>query len=257
MRCAASTPRPFDGKNSRVSAPRHRPCNIHAYSSGISCTARNLFGRLFGGRGGCSQIPKVLGPGRFPAGRGAKEPAEIRDLPAVSTVWMKGTCERGEENVEAHPRSRPVGVTPGPHRSWSVKLWMAEGVINRQRTPLSSSSTQAVRRTIASMRSRSDTDLDPRDLELRDLDREALAVADLGTEWQELAECAKQSGEVDFFPARGESVRDAKEVCARCAVKSECLDFALRLKVAHGVWGGLSERERRLLRRERHRLPSC
>ncbi len=52
-------------------------------------------------------------------------------------------------------------------------------------------------------------------------------------------------GRVDFFPARGESVRDAKAVCAGCPVRSECLDFALRLKVAHGVWGGLSERERR------------
>ena len=102
------------------------------------------------------------------------------------------------------------------------------------------------------MRSHSDTDLD-----LRDLDLDLGKVAGLSTEWQDLAECAKQTGAVDFFPARGESVRDAKEVCARCEVRSECLDFALRLKVAHGVWGGLSERERRLLRRERHRLPSC
>ncbi len=102
------------------------------------------------------------------------------------------------------------------------------------------------------MRARSDTDID-----LRDLDLDLAKVAGLPTDWQDLAECAKQAGAVDFFPARGESVRDAKEVCARCEVKSECLDFALRLKVAHGVWGGLSERERRLLRRERHRLPSC
>ena len=129
---------------------------------------------------------------------------------------------------------------------------MTGGVINRQLTPLSSSSTQAVRRTIDGMRSRSDTDLD-----LRDLDLDLAKVAGLSTDWQDRAECAKQVGAVDFFPARGESVRDAKEVCARCEVRSDCLDFALRLKVAHGVWGGLSERERRLLRRERHRLPSC
>jgi WhiB family transcriptional regulator, redox-sensing transcriptional regulator len=73
--------------------------------------------------------------------------------------------------------------------------------------------------------------------------------------WQELAECVSYAGRVDFFPARGESVRDAKEVCASCGVRRECLDFALRMKVAHGVWGGLSERERRTLRRERHKTP--
>jgi WhiB family redox-sensing transcriptional regulator len=72
--------------------------------------------------------------------------------------------------------------------------------------------------------------------------------------WQRFAECVRHAG-VDFFPARGESVRDAKAVCAVCPVKAECLDFALRMKVAHGVWGGLSERERRTVRRQRVRGP--
>ena len=80
-----------------------------------------------------------------------------------------------------------------------------------------------------------------------------VSEADLAPTWQQFAECANHAGSVDFFPARGESVRDAKAVCARCPVREECLDFALRLKVAHGVWGGLSERERRTLRRDRHR----
>jgi WhiB family transcriptional regulator, redox-sensing transcriptional regulator len=80
-----------------------------------------------------------------------------------------------------------------------------------------------------------------------------LTDQDQGSSWQLDAECVRHAHEVDFFPARGESVRDAKAVCALCPVKRECLDFALRLKVAHGVWGGLSERERRALRRERHR----
>jgi WhiB family redox-sensing transcriptional regulator len=76
---------------------------------------------------------------------------------------------------------------------------------------------------------------------------------DLAPVWQQQAECLNHAGQVDFFPARGESVRDAKAVCTICPVKSECLEFAMRLKVAHGVWGGLSERERRSLRRQRHR----
>jgi WhiB family transcriptional regulator, redox-sensing transcriptional regulator len=80
-----------------------------------------------------------------------------------------------------------------------------------------------------------------------------LTEADLAPTWQQFAECVNYAGQVDFFPARGESVRDAKAVCARCPVQAECLEFALRLKVAHGVWGGLSERERRTLRRDRHR----
>jgi WhiB family transcriptional regulator, redox-sensing transcriptional regulator len=77
-------------------------------------------------------------------------------------------------------------------------------------------------------------------------------LPDFGVDWQQQAACVHHR-EVDFFPARGESVRDAKAVCACCPVRAQCLDFALRLKVAHGVWGGLSERERRSLRRERHR----
>lgn len=87
-----------------------------------------------------------------------------------------------------------------------------------------------------------------------DLESPVLPTDESGSPaWQELAKCVSYAGRVDFFPARGESVRDAKEVCASCDVRRECLDFALRMKVAHGVWGGLSERERRTLRRERHK----
>jgi WhiB family transcriptional regulator, redox-sensing transcriptional regulator len=107
------------------------------------------------------------------------------------------------------------------------------------------------------MRSHSDIALDRAAPDPSALDLSVPTDDDLAAGWQELAECLQYAGEVDFFPARGESVRDAKAVCAACRVKSECLEFALRLKVAHGVWGGLSERERRSLRRERHCLPSC
>lgn len=120
---------------------------------------------------------------------------------------------------------------------------MDRRVINRQVTPLSTFFAQAPRRRINCMRTRS----------VSDLELPVLAADDGTPGWQEFAECVNYAGRVDFFPARGESVRDAKEVCSACTVRSECLDFALRLKVAHGVWGGLSERERRTLRRERHR----
>ncbi len=54
-----------------------------------------------------------------------------------------------------------------------------------------------------------------------------------------------------FFPERGASVREAKAVCNACAVKEECLEYALRTGERFGIWGGMSERERRKLRRKR------
>jgi WhiB family redox-sensing transcriptional regulator len=51
-----------------------------------------------------------------------------------------------------------------------------------------------------------------------------------------------------FFPSRGESLALPKSICARCPVKVQCLDYALRTRQYHGVWGGASERERRRMR---------
>ena len=50
-----------------------------------------------------------------------------------------------------------------------------------------------------------------------------------------------------FFPDKGESARPAKRVCAGCEVRAECLQEALDRGERFGVWGGLSERERRAL----------
>ena len=52
-----------------------------------------------------------------------------------------------------------------------------------------------------------------------------------------------------FYPDRGESTQAAKRICQRCKVKAECLDYALATGERFGVWGGLSERERRRLKR--------
>ena len=54
-----------------------------------------------------------------------------------------------------------------------------------------------------------------------------------------------------FFPERGASTREAKEVCKGCIVRGECLEYALANGEKFGIWGGLSERERRRLRRQR------
>ena len=50
---------------------------------------------------------------------------------------------------------------------------------------------------------------------------------------------------------RGASTREAKEVCRGCVVREDCLEFALDNGEKFGIWGGMSERERRRLRRAR------
>ena len=66
--------------------------------------------------------------------------------------------------------------------------------------------------------------------------------------WQTDALCAQTDPEA-FFPEKGGSTRDAKRVCTTCEVRSECLEYALQNDERFGIWGGLSERERRKLKR--------
>ena len=68
--------------------------------------------------------------------------------------------------------------------------------------------------------------------------------------WQTDALCAQTDPEA-FFPEKGGSTRDAKKICTTCEVKAQCLEYALQNDERFGIWGGLSERERRRLRRAR------
>lgn len=85
----------------------------------------------------------------------------------------------------------------------------------------------------------------------RDRDAEQLAATEeqLG-DWRARAECRTTDTAV-FFQPRGASVEDAREICRRCPVRSECLDYAVATHQRYGMWGGLSERQRRNLRRTR------
>ena len=67
-------------------------------------------------------------------------------------------------------------------------------------------------------------------------------------EWQERALCAQTDPEA-FFPEKGGSTREAKRICQGCEVRSECLEYALGHDERFGIWGGLSERERRKLKK--------
>lgn len=69
--------------------------------------------------------------------------------------------------------------------------------------------------------------------------------------WTDLALCAEVDGEI-FYPEKGGSTREAKQVCRACEVSTECLEYALDHDERYGIWGGLSERERRKLKRERY-----
>ncbi|MFM8304921.1 MAG: WhiB family transcriptional regulator [Actinomycetota bacterium] len=68
--------------------------------------------------------------------------------------------------------------------------------------------------------------------------------------WQERANCLGVDPDL-FFPERGASTREAKSVCRGCEVSDECLEYALAHGEKFGIWGGLSERERRRVRRQR------
>ena len=72
----------------------------------------------------------------------------------------------------------------------------------------------------------------------------------LDTSWQEMANCLGVDPDL-FFPERGASTREAKEVCRGCVVREDCLEYALANGEKFGIWGGMSERERRRIRRQR------
>ena len=68
--------------------------------------------------------------------------------------------------------------------------------------------------------------------------------------WQTYGSCRGVDPDL-FFPERGASTREAKEVCRGCVVRDECLEYALANGEKFGIWGGMSERERRRVRRQR------
>lgn len=81
---------------------------------------------------------------------------------------------------------------------------------------------------------------------------EALArlIEGYGESWQDDAACVGVDPSL-FFPERGKTAREAKKICAECVVREECLTFGVETRQPYGVWGGMTERERRAERRRR------
>jgi WhiB family redox-sensing transcriptional regulator len=78
--------------------------------------------------------------------------------------------------------------------------------------------------------------------------------------WQYRAACRGEDAEIFFAPNYFERKEEkeareaqAKAICARCPVRPECLEYALRNREPHGIWGGLNESERKALIRNRER----
>lgn len=73
-----------------------------------------------------------------------------------------------------------------------------------------------------------------------------------GESWQLKASCRGPHASVFFPPShverKDEKLRResrAKAICAECLVRRACLDYAIRIREPHGIWGGLNELERR------------
>lgn len=62
--------------------------------------------------------------------------------------------------------------------------------------------------------------------------------------WTTKARCAETDPEA-FFPEKGGSTAAAKRICQFCEVRAECLEYALANRERYGIYGGMSERERR------------
>jgi WhiB family redox-sensing transcriptional regulator len=79
----------------------------------------------------------------------------------------------------------------------------------------------------------------------------------MGMEWVHRAKCKDEDPEL-FFPIgttgpAAAQIDAAKAICVKCEVRVHCLEWALATGQDAGVWGGLSEEERRALRRVRRR----
>ncbi len=79
---------------------------------------------------------------------------------------------------------------------------------------------------------------------------EALKDGGIDMSWQDFANCRGADPDL-FFPERGASTRVAKSICRECTVRDECLEFAIVSSEKFGIWGAMSERERRKIRRDR------
>ena len=80
---------------------------------------------------------------------------------------------------------------------------------------------------------------------------------EMDTTWMGRAVCADHPADV-FFPDQGENdvAQQAKAICATCPVRVACLDYAVVTNQRFGIWGGLTEKQRRPFRRQHLKSPN-
>ena len=85
-----------------------------------------------------------------------------------------------------------------------------------------------------------------------------LASLETDARWQDRAACKGMDPTIFFGPEYAETVKEkrdredaAKAVCMTCPVREECLEYALDTREAYGIWGGMTELERKALLRRR------
>ncbi|KQO62152.1 WhiB family transcriptional regulator [Curtobacterium sp. Leaf261] len=93
-----------------------------------------------------------------------------------------------------------------------------------------------------------DWHVDPVDLGVPGVRRPSEDGGENPLSWQADSLCAQTDPEA-FFPEKGGSTREAKKICVSCEVRAQCLEYALLNDERFGIWGGMSERERRKLRK--------
>jgi WhiB family transcriptional regulator, redox-sensing transcriptional regulator len=78
----------------------------------------------------------------------------------------------------------------------------------------------------------------------------SIAIPVLG-DWHGLGLCVGEDPDA-FFPSHGDPGAQARQICAACVVREECLDYSAGAD-EFGIWGGLDQQERRNVRRQRRR----
>ena len=74
--------------------------------------------------------------------------------------------------------------------------------------------------------------------------------------WRSRGACKGLDPDV-FYPAPDDVATEAKAVCAQCAVRQHCLEYALNKREHEGVWGGATEKERRRILRQRRKTAAA
>jgi WhiB family redox-sensing transcriptional regulator len=74
----------------------------------------------------------------------------------------------------------------------------------------------------------------------------------MNANWRQRSACRGLDPDI-FYPSSDEEAEEAKAICAGCPVQQVCLEYALAHRERDGVWGGLTERERRRALRQRRK----